>query len=130
MASPDVQAAHLLALERVNVAAIDALETRDATERAERAALARRFADALRAYLDRSDVHAALHVVEASRARLAACSVTGATEVSVVVETPVPDLLDGLALAKLSSQHGVGVGWSELRVPTVDVDLFESLTAS
>jgi hypothetical protein len=38
-------------------------------------------------------------------------------------------LLDGAALAKLSSQHGVGVAWSELKVPMVDVELLESFTA-
>jgi hypothetical protein len=37
-------------------------------------------------------------------------------------------LFDGSALAKLSTQHGVGVAFSELRVPMPDIDLFDSLT--
>lgn len=51
---------------------------------------------------------AALHVVDASGTRLAACSVTGATEVSVVVETPVPDLLDGLGLPPARARARAG----------------------
>ena len=36
---------------------------------------------------------------------------------------------DGPALAKLSTQHGVGVAFAEQRIPMLDIDLFESLTA-
>ena len=39
-------------------------------------------------------------------------------------------LLDGVGIAKLCAQHGAGVAWSELRVPMVDLDLMESLTAN
>lgn len=79
------------------------------------------------------DLRGALHHYNGAQAGLLATTgqvMSGAREEARVPNAAPVNLLDGLALAKLSSQHGVGVGWSELRVPTVDVDLFESLTAS
>jgi hypothetical protein len=79
------------------------------------------------------DLRGALHHYKAAQAGLLITTgqvMSGAREEARVPNAAPVNLLDGPALAKLSAQHGVGVAWSEVRVPTVDVDLFDSLTAS
>jgi hypothetical protein len=39
-------------------------------------------------------------------------------------------LLDGVAIARLCAQHGVGVAFTEVRVPMVDIELMDSLSAT
>jgi len=55
---------------------------------------------------------------------------SGAREEAGVPNAAPVTLYDGAAIAKLSAQHGVGVAWSELRLPMVDLELLESLTAN
>ena len=79
------------------------------------------------------DLRGALHHYKGAQAGLLATTgqvMSGAREEARVPNAAPVNLLDGAALARLSTQHGVGVAWSELRVPMVDVELLESLTAS
>ena len=55
---------------------------------------------------------------------------SGAREEAAMPNAAPVSLLDGAAIAKLCSQHGVGVAFTELRVPTVDIELMDSLTAN
>lgn len=79
------------------------------------------------------DLRGALHHYNGAQAGLLATTgqvMSGAREEARVPNAAPVNLLDGPALAKLSAQHGVGVAWQELRLPTVDAELFDSLTAS
>jgi restriction endonuclease Mrr len=77
------------------------------------------------------DLRGALHHYNGALAGLLATTgqvMSGAREEARVPNAAPVTLLDGSALAKLSTQHGVGVAFSELRVPMPDIDLFDSLT--
>ncbi len=79
------------------------------------------------------DLRGALHHYKGAQAGLLATTgqvMSGAREEARVPNAAPVNLIDGATLARLSTQHGVGVAWSELRVPMVDVELLESLTAS
>ncbi len=79
------------------------------------------------------DLRGALHHYNGAQAGLLATTgqvMSGAREEARVPNAAPVNLLDGPTLAKLSAQHGVGVAWQELRLPTVDAELFDSLTAS
>jgi hypothetical protein len=79
------------------------------------------------------DLRGALHHYNGAQAGLLATTgqvMSGAREEARVPNAAPVNLLDGAALAKLSTQHGVGVAWSELRIPMVDIELLDSLTAS
>jgi restriction endonuclease Mrr len=53
---------------------------------------------------------------------------SGAREEAAMSNAAPVSLLDGVALARLCAQHGVGVAFTEVRVPMVDVELMDSLT--
>jgi hypothetical protein len=79
------------------------------------------------------DLRGALHHYNGAQAGLLATTgqvMSGARDEARVPNAAPVNLLDGAGLAKLSTQHGVGVAWSELRVPMVDIELLDSLTAS
>jgi hypothetical protein len=79
------------------------------------------------------DLRGALHHYNGAQAGLLATTgqvMSGARDEARVPNAAPVNLLDGAGLAKLSTQHGIGVAWSELRVPMVDIELLDSLTAS
>jgi restriction endonuclease Mrr len=79
------------------------------------------------------DLRGALHHYAGAQAGLLVTTgqvLSGAREEAGVPNAAPVTLFDGAAIAKLSAQHGVGVAWSEVRLPMVDVELLESLTAS
>jgi restriction endonuclease Mrr len=76
------------------------------------------------------ELRGALHHYGAAHAGLLATTgqvLSGAREEARAQNAAPVALLDGLALAKLATQHGLGVNWIELRVPTLDLELFEAL---
>jgi restriction endonuclease Mrr len=79
------------------------------------------------------DLRGALHHYAGAKVGLLATTgqvLSGAREEAGVPNAAPVTLYDGAAIAKLCVQLGVGVAWSELRVPMVDLDLIESLTAN
>jgi restriction endonuclease Mrr len=76
------------------------------------------------------ELRGALHHYGSASAGLLATTgqvLSGAREEARAPHAAPVALLDGLSLAKLATQHGVGVNWVELRVPTLDLELFETL---
>jgi restriction endonuclease Mrr len=79
------------------------------------------------------DLRGALHHYNDAQAGVLATTgqvMSGAREEARVPNAAPINLLDGAALAKIAAQQGVGVAFQDLRLPTVDVELFDSLTAS
>jgi restriction endonuclease Mrr len=79
------------------------------------------------------DLRGALHHYAGAQAGFLVTTgqvLSGAREEAAMPNAAPVSLLDGAAVAKLCSQHGVGVAFTELRVPTVDVELMDSLTAN
>jgi hypothetical protein len=79
------------------------------------------------------DLRGALHHYADAQAGLLATTgqvMSGAREEARVPNAAPVNLLDGAALARIAAQHGAGVVFQELRLPTVDAELFDSLTAS
>jgi hypothetical protein len=76
------------------------------------------------------ELRGALHHYSGAHAGLLATTgqvLSGAREEARAPSAAPVALLDGLSLAKLATQHGLGVNWIELRVPTLDLELFEAL---
>jgi HB1/ASXL restriction endonuclease-like protein with HTH domain/restriction endonuclease len=76
------------------------------------------------------ELRGALHHYGGAHAGLLATTgqvLSGAREEARAQNAAPVALLDGLSLAKLATQHGLGVNWIELRVPTLDLELFEAL---
>lgn len=79
------------------------------------------------------DLRGALHHYNDARAGLLATTgqvMSGAREEARVPNAAPVNLLDGAAIARVATQHGIGVAFQELRLPTPDVELFDSLTAN
>jgi hypothetical protein len=79
------------------------------------------------------DLRGALHHYADAQAGLLATTgqvMSGAREEARVPNAAPVNLLDGAAIARIAAQHGAGVVFQELRLPTVDAELFDSLTAS
>jgi restriction endonuclease Mrr len=79
------------------------------------------------------DLRGALHHYADAQAGLLATTgqvMSGAREEARVPNAAPVNLLDGAALSRLASQHGVGVAFHDLRLPTLDADLFDSLISS
>jgi hypothetical protein len=79
------------------------------------------------------DLRGALHHYADAQAGLLATTgqvMSGAREEARVPNAAPVSLLDGTALARIAAQNGAGVVFQELRLPTVDAELFDSLTAS
>jgi restriction endonuclease Mrr len=79
------------------------------------------------------DLRGALHHYADAQAGLLATTgqvMSGAREEARVPNAAPVTLLDGAAVARIAAQHGAGVAFQELRLPTVDAELFDSLTAS
>lgn len=79
------------------------------------------------------ELRGALHHYGAAHAGLLATTgqvLSGAREEAKAPNAAPVALLDGHSIAKLATQHGLGVNWLELRVPTLDFELFESLKSS
>jgi restriction endonuclease Mrr len=77
------------------------------------------------------DLRGALHHYAGAQAGFLVTTgqvLSGAREEAAMPNAAPVSLLDGVAVAKLCSQHGVGVAWTELRVPMVDIELMDSLT--
>ncbi|HTV21596.1 MAG TPA: HTH domain-containing protein [Polyangiaceae bacterium] len=79
------------------------------------------------------DLRGALHHYADAQAGLLATTgqvMSGAREEARVPNAAPVNLLDGAAIARIAAQNGAGVVFQELRLPTVDAELFDSLTAS
>ena len=79
------------------------------------------------------DLRGALHHYADAQAGLLATTgqvMSGAREEARVPNAAPVTLLDGAAVARIAAQNGAGVVFQELRLPTVDAELFDSLTAS
>jgi restriction endonuclease Mrr len=79
------------------------------------------------------DLRGALHHYADAQAGLLATTgqvMSGAREEARVPNAAPVTLLDGATVARLAAQYGAGVAFQELRLPTVDAELFDSLTAS
>jgi restriction endonuclease Mrr len=79
------------------------------------------------------DLRGALHHYAGAQAGFLVTTgqvLSGAREEAAMPSAAPVSLLDGASVAKLCSQHGVGVAFTELRVPTVDIELMDSLTAN
>jgi hypothetical protein len=79
------------------------------------------------------DLRGALHHYADAQAGLLATTgqvMSGAREEARVPNAAPVNLLDGAAIARLAAQNGAGVVFQELRLPALDADLFDSLTAS
>jgi restriction endonuclease Mrr len=79
------------------------------------------------------DLRGALHHYGDAQAGLLATTgqvMSGAREEARVPNAAPVNLLDGAALSRLASQHGVGVAFHDLRLPTLDAELFDSLVSS
>jgi restriction endonuclease Mrr len=79
------------------------------------------------------DLRGALHHYADAQAGLLATTgqvMSGAREEARVPNASPVTLLDGAAIARIAAQNGAGVVFQELRLPTVDAELFDSLTAS
>jgi hypothetical protein len=79
------------------------------------------------------DLRGALHHYADAQAGLLATTgqvMSGAREEARVPNAAPITLLDGAAIARIAAQSGAGVVFQELRLPTVDAELFDSLTAS
>jgi len=79
------------------------------------------------------DLRGALHHYADAQAGLLATTgqvMSGAREEARVPNAAPITLLDGAAIARIAAQNGAGVVFQELRLPTVDAELFDSLTAS
>jgi restriction endonuclease Mrr len=77
------------------------------------------------------DLRGSLHHYAGAQAGFLATTgqvLSGAREEAAMPNAAPVSLLDGIAIAKLAAQHGVGVAWTELRVPMVDIELMDSLT--
>jgi hypothetical protein len=79
------------------------------------------------------DLRGALHHYGDAQAGLLATTgqvMSGAREEARVPNAAPVTLLDGVGIARIAAQNGAGVVFQELRLPTVDAELFDSLTAS
>lgn len=79
------------------------------------------------------DLRGALHHYADAQAGLLATTgqvMSGAREEARVPNAAPVTLLDGAGIARIAAQNGAGVVFQELRLPTVDAELFDSLTAS
>jgi hypothetical protein len=79
------------------------------------------------------DLRGALHHYADAQAGLLATTgqvMSGAREEARVPNAAPVNLLDGAAIARLAAQSGAGVAFQELRLPALDAELFDSLTAS
>lgn len=79
------------------------------------------------------DLRGALHHYADAQAGLLATTgqvMSGAREEARVPNAAPVTLLDGAVIARIAAQNGAGVVYQELRLPTVDAELFDSLTAS
>lgn len=77
------------------------------------------------------DLRGALHHYAGAQAGFLVTTgqvLSGAREEAAMPNAAPVSLLDGVAVSKLCAQHGVGVAWTELRVPMVDIELMDSLT--
>ncbi len=78
------------------------------------------------------DLRGSLHHYAGAQAGLLATTgqvLSGAREEAAVPNAAPVSLLDGATIARLCAQHGVGVAFTELRVPMVDIELMDSLSA-